>query len=137
MRAFVDANLLIYLNTLREPANKRRYRAFYEETVSRHRCYTNALVLDEVLYVSNRRYGFGYEDTAEMISAQVLPFIEVLPIGLQEYDKMTEILRRGGFKPSDALHLSTMLLNNVDLMVSEDTSFDAWSGIERVWLTRS
>ena len=94
-------------------------------------------MLDEVLYVSNRRYGFSYEDTAEMISAQVMPFVEVLPIGLQEYDKMTEILRRGGFKPSDALHLSTMLLNNVDLMVSGDTGFDAWSGIERVWLTRS
>jgi predicted nucleic acid-binding protein len=135
MRAFIDANLLIYLNAVREPTHKRRYRAFYEETASSHRCFTNALVLDEVLYISMRKYGFSYKETAEMIGSQVLPFVDVLPIGLQEYIRMTEMLQRGGFKPSDALHLSTMLLNNIDLIVSEDAGFDAWSGIERVWLT--
>jgi predicted nucleic acid-binding protein len=137
MRAFIDANLLIYLNMVREPSHQRLYRSFYEEITSRHRCFTNALVLDEVLYVSKRKYGFDYRDTAEMIHAQVLPFVEVLPIGLQEYGRMTEILQRGGFKPSDALHLSSMLLNGIDLIVSEDAGFDAWSGIERVWLTGS
>jgi len=137
MRAFIDANLLIYLNTVREPTHKRRYRAFFEETVSLHRCFTNPLVLDEVLYVSNRKYGFSYGDTADMIHSQVLPFVEVLPIGLQEYRKMTEILQRGGFKPSDALHLSSMLLNDIDLIVSEDAGFDAWGGIKRTWLTGS
>jgi predicted nucleic acid-binding protein len=137
MRAFIDANLLIYLNTVREPTHKRLYRSFYEEVVSRHRCFTNALVLDEALYVSNKKYGFSYKDTAEMIHSQVLPFVEVLPVGLQEYRKMAEILQGGGFKPSDALHLSSMLLNNIDLIVSEDAGFDAWSGIERVWFTGS
>ena len=70
-----------------------------------------------------------------MIKAQVLPFVEIVSIGLQEYDKMTEILREGGFRPSDALHLSSMLLNDIKIIVSEDADFDSWNGIERVWLT--
>jgi len=137
MRAFIDANLIVYLNTLREPDAKRRHRAFYEETIARHRCFTNALVLEEVLYVSNRKYGFGYADTAHMIETQVLPFVEVLPIGLADYRKMTELLPRGGIRPSDALHLSSMLLNDVRLLISEDSGFDAFNEIERVWLNNS
>ena len=67
MRTFIDANLLIYLNAVREPTHKRRYRAFYEEILSSHRCFTDALVLDEVLHISKRKYGFDYEETVEMI----------------------------------------------------------------------
>lgn len=135
MRAFIDANLLIYLNTVRDPNYKRLYREFFEGILSSYLCFTNVLVLDEVLYISNRKYGFSYSDTIEMINSQVLPFVEVIPIGMQEYDKMTEILQLDRFRPSDALHISSMSLNNIDIMVSEDADFDTWNGIKRVWLT--
>jgi hypothetical protein len=135
MRAFIDANLLIYLNTVREPKNKRLYREFFEGVLSRYRCFTNILVFDEVLYISNRKYGFSYSDTVDMINSQVLPFVEVIPIGMEEFDKMTEILKWGRFRPSDALHLSSMSSNNIQILVSEDTDFDPWRGIKRVWLT--
>jgi len=72
-----------------------------------------------------------------MLETQVLPFVEVLPIGLAEYRKMTELLPRGGIRPSDALHLSSMLLNNIQLLISEDSGFDAFNEIERVWLNNS
>ena len=134
MRAFVDANLIIYLNTLREPEAKGKYRSFYEEMLNEHRCFTNAQVLDEALFISKRKYGFDYADTIKMIDEQVLPFVEVLPITIKEYRKMTELLVEGGIKPSDSTHLSSMLLNDIRLLISEDSGFDSFKNIQRVWL---
>jgi hypothetical protein len=94
-------------------------------------------VIDEALYISNRKYGFSYADTAQMMETQVLPFVEVLPIGLADYRRMTELLPRGGIRPSDALHLSSMLLNDIPMLISEDSGFDKFKEIERVWLNNS
>ena len=104
--------------------------------LNEHNCFTNALVLDEVLFISKRKYGFDYADTIKMIDGQVLPFIEVLPITLKEYRKMTELLVEGGIKPSDSIHLSSMLLNDIRLLISEDSGFDSFKNIQRIWLNR-
>ncbi len=136
MRVFLDANLLIYLNTAAEDT-RRRYDDFYTELAANNRLYTDVLVLDELLYISRKRYNVPYPVTIEFIHDVVLPFTEILPLGLPEYQASTEIIEEARLKPSDALHLASMRLNSIATIASEDQELDKASKINRIWLTRA
>lgn len=49
MKMFLDANFLIYLNT-----GEQRVWSFFESLVPDNILYTDALVLDETLYISKK-----------------------------------------------------------------------------------
>ena len=134
MRVFVDAPLLIYLNATRTPEVRRAYEDFYLDLLSKHRAFSDALVLDEVIYVSKRKYNVPYDVTREFIESIVLPFVEILPIGAGEFEKASEILRSHRVRPSDALHLGAMAVNGITSIVSEDREFDGIEGVKRIWL---
>ncbi|MEM1691869.1 MAG: type II toxin-antitoxin system VapC family toxin, partial [Thermofilaceae archaeon] len=85
MRVFVDANLLVYLNVGLPAEEAELLHSFWAQLLKSHDLYTNVLVLDETLYVSRRRYGVPYEATIEFIDRAVIPFVELLPLGLEEY----------------------------------------------------
>lgn len=133
MRVFLDANLLIYLNTATEDT-RRSYEDFYTELAANNRLYTDVLVLDELLYISKKRYNVPYPVTTEFINDVVLPFTEMLSLGLPEYQASTEIIEEARLKPSDALHLASMRLNNITTIASEDRELDNASKINRIWL---
>lgn len=135
MKVFVDANLLIYLNTLRDPGKRRIYENFYLEILSRHKAYTDALVLNEVIYISARRYRAPYRVSMEFIDSIVLPFVEILPLGEAEYRRAAEIIEKYQVKPSDALHVAAMALHNVSGIASEDREFDRIDGLTRIWIS--
>ena len=84
MKAFLDANLLIYLNTTPEQT-RGTYDDFYTELAANNRLYIDTLVLDELLYISNKRYNVPYIVTTSFIDDVVLPFTEVLTLGLNEH----------------------------------------------------
>ena len=50
MKVFIDANLLVYLNTLTTEEIRRTCESFYLNLAVEHRMYAGALVLDEVIY---------------------------------------------------------------------------------------
>jgi predicted nucleic acid-binding protein len=133
VRVFLDANLLIYLNTAAEDT-RRSYEDFYTELAANNRLYTDVLVLDELLYISKKRYNVPYPVTTEFINDVVLPFTEMLSLGLPEYQASTEIIEEARLKPSDALHLASMRLNNITTIASEDRELDNASKINRIWL---
>ena len=132
MRVFIDANLLIYLNTAAEDMRK-SYDDFYTELAANNRLYTDVLVLDELLYISKKRYNVPYPVTTLFIDDVVLPFTEMLPLGLPEYQASTKIIEEARLKPSDALHLASMRLNNIATIASEDRELDNASKINRIW----
>ncbi len=134
MRVFIDAPLLIYLNAARSPELRRTYEDFYIDLLSGNRAFSDALVLDEVIYVSQRKYNVPYELTLEFIDSIVLPYVKLLPIGADEFGKASEVLRAHRINPSDALHLGAMMLSGIENIVSEDKEFDKISGIRRMWL---
>jgi len=136
MKIFIDANLLIYLNTLKILDKRRMYENFYLELLSKYKAYTDVLVLDEVIYVSSRRYKAPYKTSIEFINSIVLPFVEILPLGETEYKKAAEILEKHQIKPSDALHVATMTLHNISKIASEDREFDKIDGITRIWISK-
>ncbi len=125
---FLDANLLVYLN-----AGVREAAAFYESLVANYALCTDVLVLDEAIYVSWRRYGIPFEDTAAFLDDAVLPYVWVLKLGREEYLRARELL--GVLRPSDALHVAAMVNNGVRVIASEDRDFDRVGGIERIWIS--
>ncbi len=133
MRIFIDSNLLIYLNVTSDADTRISLEEFYVGLIREHDLYLDPIVLDELLWVSKRKYGIPYDVTSEFITSVVDPFVEVLPLGREEVLEAITILKYG-LPPSDALHLAAMKLNGIDVVVSEDRELDRVPWIKRVWL---
>ncbi len=125
---FLDANVLIYLNAGEESIVK----FFRNLLMRRNTLYTDALVLDEVIYISRKKYGIRYEDTIRFLDNVVLPYVKIVSIGLNEYETAKKYI--GVLKPSDAIHVAVMLNNGINIIVSEDKDFDRVGTVKRVWL---
>ena len=134
MRVFIDSNLLIYLNALKSPKLRIRYENFYLDLLSNNKAYTDALVLDELIYISKKRYNVPYKISLEFLESIVLPYVEILPLGEKEFYKASEFLKSLNIKPSDALHAAAMIANGISKIASEDREFDKIEGLERVWI---
>ena len=50
MKIFIDATLLIYLNTITS-STRSIYERFYLDLISKHEPYTDVLVLDETIFL--------------------------------------------------------------------------------------
>ncbi len=123
--------MLIYLNTLTNPSNRILYENYYLDLLSKYKAYTDALVLDELIYVSRKKYGIPYKLSIEFIEAIILPYINILKIGEEEYEYASKIITEYKLKPSDALHISVMQYNGIKVIVSEDKEFDKIEYIKR------
>ncbi len=132
MRVFIDASLIIYLN-VRMPRDEAEKIERFWLRLMREELYTDVLVLDEVIYISKRKYGVPVEDTLELIDRAVLPYTEVLPLSLEEYVKAKEYMTKYRLKPSDALHLAVMDINGVQAIATEDRDFDQ-THVKRLWI---
>jgi predicted nucleic acid-binding protein len=133
MRIFVDASLLIYLNVPMPEEQAQLIDSFWKDLLSEHEAFTNLLVLDEVIYVSERKYNVEREETLEFIDRIVLPHVELLSVGAELYPFFKLYMVRYSLKPSDALHAATVKRYRLDAIVSEDRDFDK-AGIKRIWL---
>ena len=128
---FIDTNLFVYLNT--PSKNFDEFASFYEDEINENHAYTNVVVLDELLYVSKKKYGIPYSTTLELIDSAIVPYVDILNIDLSTYTTMKEILRYFP-KPSDALIAATMKNSSVGIILSEDGGFDKIPFIERKWI---
>ncbi len=135
MKVFIDAPLLIYLNTLTDPRDRVPYENFYIEVLTKYKPYTDVLVLDELIYISKRKYGIPYKVSIEFIQSNVLPYMFILNLGEEEYSQAVKLLTEYNLKPSDALHLGAMINNGITLIVSEDKEFDKVPTIEKLWIS--
>ena len=120
MKIFLDASFLVYLNIDIAEAEKidNLFKSLLKEEL-----YTDVLVLDEVIYISKRKYGVPYKETINFIDDIVLPTVEILPIGLEEYLKAKENILKYNLKPSDAIHLAVIENNGLQAIVTEDRDF--------------
>jgi predicted nucleic acid-binding protein len=130
LKIFIDANLLIYMNV----GSTEEILDFWTGILSKYELYTNPLVLDEVIWVSRKKYGVSELDTISFLDQEILPYTEILPIGGEEYRIAVEIILEHGLKPSDALHLATMRTNGITIIASEDEDFDKIPGVRRIWI---
>jgi len=132
LKVFIDSNLLIYLNVLKSKYRS-IYEGFYLNLLSTYKAYLDVLVLDELIYISKRKYNAPYDLTLSFIDSIVLPYVEILPLGEEEYMKASEILKTYEIKPSDALHIAAMALNGITKIASEDEEMEKVEEIQRIW----
>ncbi|KPV63573.1 MAG: PIN domain protein [Candidatus Bathyarchaeota archaeon BA1] len=132
MKIFLDANFLIYMNTMLGDERRdieKLYRKLLEETL-----FTNVLVVDEVLYISRKRYGLPYNVTLNFLRNIVSPYIEIIPISEEDIKPVEKYLLKYDLKPSDAIHLATMEKVGVSHIVSEDEGLDKVKEVKRIWI---
>ena len=134
MKAFIDAPLLIYLNTMSDPSARIPYENLYIRALTEYKPYTDVLVLDEVIYISRKKYGIPYDVSLEFIESIVLPYVSIINLGEDEYKLAAKILVEYNLKPSDSLHLGAMLSNGINLIISEDKEFDRVKAVKRLWI---
>jgi len=133
MKIFIDASLIIYLNVRLPGHEARLVEEFWLDLLLNHTLYTNILALDEAIYVSKRKYDISYTDTIEFIDKAIIPYVNILSIGVNEYIKAKEIMKKYKVKPSDAIHVATIINNGLQGIASEDKDFDK-IGIKRLWI---
>jgi uncharacterized protein len=131
----LDANLLIYLNTLGDKQNP-ELEKFYTSLLGED-LYTDVLILDETLYLSMSRYRVPYQLSFEFLRTNVLPFSTVLPLDESDVSLMEKYLSKYKMKPSDAIHLSAMEREGVPNIASEDRELDSVKEVKRIWISKS
>jgi len=134
VKVFLDTPLLVYLNTVADDERRLVYEDFYLDVLTRYRPYTDVLVLDELIYVSRRKYGVPYAVTLEFVESIVLPYVAIVGLGEEEYREAARLIERYNLKPSDALHVAAMKNTGIRLVVSEDRELDRVPGVKRIWL---
>jgi len=134
MKIFIDAPLLIYLNTLTNSRYRTTYENFYIEILIKYKPYTDVLVLSELIYISKKKYNIPYKVSIKFIEANILPYITILNLGEEEYKYAAEMVTKHNLKPSDALHIGAMMNNDIKVLASEDREFDRISEVERIWI---
>ena len=133
MKVFVDASLLVYLNVKMPDDEAKLVEDFWLDLLSNHLLYINALVLDEVIYVSKRKYDVGFKETIDFVDRAILPYVDVLPIGLNEYLRAKELMVEYGLRPSDSIHVATIENHGLQAIATEDEDFDK-VGLKRLWI---
>ncbi|WP_337860908.1 type II toxin-antitoxin system VapC family toxin [Ferroplasma sp.] len=126
---FIDANFYIYLNCFTD-----NYDSKYIELLNDYDTYTNVLAFDEVIYISYKKYNIKFDDTIDFIKNSVIPFTNILDLTINEYKKASEIILNYKTKPSDSLHIATMLNNNIFNILTEDSDFNNIDKIKKIWL---
>ena len=128
---FIDTNFFIYMNTPIEALDK--FIEHYEMELSNNRTFTNMIVLDELIYISKKKYSIPVEVTLEFIDSMILPFTSILPLEEGDYHVLKDLINYCS-KPSDALIASSMQRASVADILSEDNDFDKVPGINRRWV---
>jgi hypothetical protein len=134
-KLFLDANLVIYLNTV--TGEERPVIDRFFKSLLRQRLFTNMLVLDETLHISKRRYAVPYAMTMNFLRRAFLPYTEIIPIAEEDLQATERYLTKYDVKPSNAIHLATMEKLGIASIVSEDEELDSVKGVRRVWLETS
>ena len=91
------------------------------------------LVLDELLWVSKRRYSVPYNISLDFIDNLILPIVNVLQLDESSWKRAKDLMLEHNLKPSDALHVGLMMENGIEVIVSEDKELDKVKDIERIW----
>jgi predicted nucleic acid-binding protein len=112
---------------------RKPYEDFYLRLLEKYRVYTDVLVLDELIYVSRKKYGIPYELSIEFVESIVLPYVTLIDVGEEEYNHAVEAMKEG-LRPSKVIHIGAMRSNGVELIITEDSDFDRVKGIKRIWM---
>ncbi len=128
---FIDSNIPMYLVGSSHPHKTDAQRLLERSIAGRERLVTDAEVLQEILH---RYVAIDRRDAIQPAFDAVLGVVdEIFPIELRDTDRAKEIVlswRRVSAR--DALHLAIMERHGIPRILSFDSGFDDFPGIERL-----
>lgn len=131
---FIDSNIPMYLIGEAHPHKTDAQLLLERLIASGRRLVTDAEVLQEILHrytAIDRRDAIG---PALQITLDLVD--EVFPIGREEVLRAAEITQHPARLPArDALHIAVMERRGVRSILSFDSDFDRWPGLQRIYQT--
>ena len=128
---FIDSNIPMYLVGGAHDNKDLARRLLERAVVDGERMVTSAEVFQEILhrYVSIRRR----QAIRPAFDALLRVVDEVFPVGLADTERARDlILERENVSARDALHVAVMEREGIDRILSFDTGFDDFPGLQRV-----
>lgn len=128
---FIDSNVPMYLVGAPHPHKEASRRRLESLIVRQERLVTDAEVLQEILH---RYHAIRRLDAIQPAFDALLSLVdEVWDIELETVQRAKEMLNVGGrLSARDAVHLAAMEKSRVRQILSFDSGFDEWPGIERL-----
>jgi predicted nucleic acid-binding protein len=128
---FVDSNIPMYLVGVPHPHKSDAQRLLERFVAERERLVTDAEVLQEILH---RYVAIERREAIQPAFDALLDIVdEVISVGVPEVERAKAIvLGHSRLSARDALHLATMERNGVERILSFDTGFDGFPGIQRL-----
>ena len=134
-KLFLDANFLIYLNTMVNDQHSKLQKFF--SGLLNEELFTDLLVIEETLYISFSKYNVPYQLTLEFLKNAILPYAAITPMEESDISLLGNYLSRYPVKPSDAVHLACMEKEGITKIISEDKDFDKVKEVTRLWLPKT
>ncbi len=116
MKVFIDANYFIYLKYSHDDEIF-DYCIDLFKKLEDHEALTNIIVIDEVIWILNRKYRIELNEVFEFLD-KILNFVAFIPLSSEDYETAKEIMIRYGLKLSDAIHVASMRKAGVEYVVS-------------------
>ena len=127
----VDSNIPMYLVGADHP-HKEDARRLLDDLIAREeRLVTDAEVLQEILH---RYAAISRLDALQPAFDAILGVVdEVFSVSLEEAEEAKRVMLGGyGLSARDAIHIATMLSRGSRRIISVDTGFDRFPGIDRL-----
>lgn len=131
---FIDTNVFLYAAGRSHPMKPYALRVLENIGSGAIEAQTNTEVIQEILYVLNRR---NARDSGIALAREVLDLLPN-PLPVTKPDTALALLyleRYRQLKVRDAIHLGTMLTNGIEEIVSADRDFDGIDDIRRLDLS--
>jgi predicted nucleic acid-binding protein len=127
----VDSNVPMYLVGAEHPHKADAQRLLDDLIAREERLVTDVEVLQEILH---RYSAIARPDAIQPAFDAVLGVVdEVFPIGLEDAEEAKRnVLGASGLSARDAIHVAVMRSHEVPRILSFDSAFDRFPGIERL-----
>ncbi len=132
---FLDSNIFVlsFLDKGKMGDQAGRIIKYVEEGAS---SFTSILVIDEVIWTL-RKVLKDYEKAIELCKQLLrISNLEILPITLKELTLGLGFMHKYRVKPHDALHIASMVSNNLSIMITEDPDFKNIKEIEVLTISK-
>ena len=132
-RIYLDANVFLHA-ALQPPSSgiaQQACRVLNRAADGSFDAVTSALTWDEVVWNARHALGIDAANKAGRIML-AMPGVTLAPASAQVLGEAQKIAENTGLKPRDAIHAATALLAACDIIVSDDSDFDAFKRIKRI-----
>ena len=120
-KVFIDTNIWIYA-FLSEKGDKEKNKIilqFLEAEIKQNLLATSIQCINELHNVLNRKYGVADKEIAQYING-ICEISEVIPLNIDVYWKALDLIKKFKFSFWDSLIASAAVLNDVEIIYSED-----------------